>query len=532
MSANIDTRARRPRRFHHLPVVALAAPALIVAGCTAGGSDATGQGGAASGKTAIVLAFKHEVNTLDPLRADYAMTDMIDDTLYDALVEYDATNKLVGKLASDYAVSADGRSVTFTIRSSATFHDGTPVTAEDVKFTFDRYAKLGQGVASTLRSYAGSTVTDATHLTVQLKSANAFFVGSLANIYILSKATVTKNAGTDDGQAWLQSHDAGSGPFTTSGSPTTDGATVTRFDKYWGFDAKRPSQVTFRRIDESATQRDELKAGNVDIAWGLSAADAKAVTGNGIEVKNLKTAGQTQVVFNTQSGPTANPAVRRVVSDAFDYAGGLTKLLGGTGSIASGLLSDALSCQPAGQRPATHDVAQAKQTLSEAGLTNVSLSLRFQPADAVQTQLATLLQSDLQEAGVTVKLVPVAFPDYLKLLGSPSTIPQMMLLNDYAKTPDPGQTLNSLYNSANIGSTNKSAYSNPKVDDLLKQAANTVDPAARCKIDAQAQSLITADVPVASLYQIAFPVGYRSGILGVEPSWSVAPMAVSNVRVS
>jgi peptide/nickel transport system substrate-binding protein len=509
--------------------VLCAAPLLLASACTAGGA-ASGAADTGGGKS-IVVAFKHEVNTLDPVHADYAMTDMIDDTLYDALVAYDKDNKLVGKLASAFSVAPDGKSVTFTLRDGATFHDGSPVTASDVKYTLDRYARIGQGVASALKSYAGTTVTDPHHLTITLKQPDSFFVGSLQNVYILSQAIVSKHAGSDDGQAWLQANDAGSGPFQANGSPATDGATVARYDKYWDFDPKRPTQITFRRIDESATQRDELKAGNVDIAWGLSANDAQAVQGNGIQVAYLKTAGQTQVVFNTQTGPTANPAVRQAVQDGFDYTGGLSKLLGGHGAVASGLLSDALTCRPDGSAPAGQDIAKAKKVLADAGLSNVKLTLRFQPADAVQTQIATLLQSDLAEAGVTVQLVPVAFPDYLKLLASPATIPQMMLLNDYAKTPDPAQTLNSLYNSSSIGSTNKSAYKNAAVDALLNQARTTTNDAARCDLDKRAQSLISADAPVASLYQVAFPVGYRSGISGVEPDWAVAPMAISGVRV-
>ncbi|MEA5455729.1 ABC transporter substrate-binding protein [Sinomonas sp. JGH33] len=523
------TSPHRSKSSARLAFYAAPLAAALLAGCTAGGSSG-GAAAADGGSSSIVVAFKHEVNTLDPLRADYAQTNMIDNAIYEPLVKFDGSNKLVGQLASEFTVAPDSSSVSFSLRSGVTFHDGSPLIAADVKYSLDRYIRLGQGIASALSGYQSTTVTDDSHVVVHLKAPNAYFVNGLANVYIVEAALVTKNAGTDDAQGWLQAHDAGTGPFQSDGQAGTDGAALSRYDKYWAFDAKRPSHIVFRRIDESATERDELKAGNVDIALGLSATDAASLKGTDKEVAFLKTAGQTQLFFNTSSGPTANPQLRQGLQLAFDYKGGFDKILNSNGSIASGILSDTLSCRP-DSVTSSQQIDKAKQLISQSGLGSQALELRFQPSDPVQTQLATLFQSNLRDIGVTVNLVPIAFPDYLKSLGSAATIPSMMLLNDYALTPDPGSTLDKLYNSKNIGSTNKAAYKNATVDGLLNQTRTLADVTKRCDLYKQIQDQVSKDAASVNMYQVAFPVGYRDGLSGITPDWSVTPMSVFNVRV-
>jgi|GEM_PF-1213870 len=526
---NINPRHFKPSTRMAILTVPLLASMLTA--CTAGGSSGGSAGGAASGgSSSIVVAFKHEFNTMDPLRSDYAQTNMVDNILYEPLIKFDDKNNMVGALATEFKAAPDAKSVSFTLRDNVTFHDGTPLTGKDVKFSLDRYVRLGQGIASQLQGYASTTVVDDKHVVVNLKEPNAFFINGLANVYILEADLVSKNAGTDDAQGWLQSHEAGSGPYQGTGTSSADGTTVARYDKYWGFDEKRPTQMVFRRIDESATERDELKAGNVDVAFGVSAVDAAALKDQqNIDVAFLKTSGQTQLFFNTSTGATANPQIREGLKLAFDYAGGFQKILNGNGSVSSGTVSDAFTCRPENSAPSAQDKDKAKQLL--AGLGSQALELRYQSVDSVQTQLATLFQSNLKDLGVTVNLVPIAYPDYLKTLSSPSTIPSMMLLNDYILTPDPGASLDKLYNSKNIGSTNKGAYSNPKVDALLAQARTISDAAKRCELYKQVETQVAADSVSANLYQVTFPVGYRKDLKGVVFDWSATPMSFFNVRV-
>ena len=156
---------------------------------------------------------------------------------------------------------------------------------------------------------------------------------------------VTANAGSDQGQTWLASHDAGSGPYVLSAQDSSGNNVETRFADYWGFAPTRPAKITFRRIDESATQLAELKAGNINYANNLTVADKQSLTGDsGVKTDNLKLINQQYVYFNTTTGPTANVQVRRALQMVFDYEGALKSVLLGEGQVATGPLPLGMSC--------------------------------------------------------------------------------------------------------------------------------------------------------------------------------------------
>lgn len=507
-----------------VPLIAVGA--LALGGCAAAEDAQGGSGGTQN--SALVVAYSNPLNTLDPVHSDYNQTNTIADVVYDTLLTYTPDNQLTGELATDFTLAPDARSVAVTLRSGVTFHDGSPLTADDVAYTLDRYKKVGQGIASYLTDYASTTVTDPTHLTINLGRANGLFPASLSKLYILEKKLVTANTGTDEGQGWLQSHDAGSGPYAiTTG---TGDVVATRYPGYWDLDPKRPTQYTFRRIDESATKRDELKAGNVDIALALQAPDAKALDGAaGVTVANLNVPNGAYIFMNTSAGPTANVAVRKALRLAYDYSGGLAQIRNGAGTIENGPLPQTLPCLVSSPAFA-QNLEQAKAELQQAGITDLHLTMRFQPAISDQAREATLFQSDLRTIGVTLDLQPIAFADYLSSLSKPSTIPQLMLLQDTAALPDAGVYLTKAYNSASTG-TNRAAYHNPQVDSLLNQAATTTDAIARCGMYQQAQSIINDDAPSVSMYTLTAPVGYRSGLTGITASQTVYPLSLKGVRV-
>lgn len=458
--------------------------------------------------TTVVISNVGQMNTLDPLRADYSQTNLIDNTLYDTLIQYDYDQKLVPGLATEFSMASDARSVQITLRPDVKFHDGTPMTAKDVAYTLDRLKRLGAGVASLIEGYDTTEIADDTHLTIKLSTPNSLFLGSLSKIYIINSALVSANAGADDGQGWLQGHDAGTGPYQIA-EISGDNVTVSQFDGYWNKVEGRPSAFLFRRIDESATSLSELKAGNVDLAFRLNDRDAvTAAADPALRVLTLSIPFQAEIVFNTRSGPTADPRVRKAIRLAYDYNGGLKGLRLGNGSLANGPVPNTLACRP--DLPLVkQDQAEAKTLLAEAGVPNLQLTLRFQPAFEVQAREATLLQSNLREIGVTLNLEPIAFPNWLASLKDINSLPQMMLFEDFAQFPDPGIMLVKGYKSDAIG-TNRTGYSNPEVDKLLDEVMATSDYDARCKIYAKVQELIDADSVMLDMYSLKRPLVYRA----------------------
>ena len=280
-------------------LIGLAVTSSLVACTSAARTDADG----GPGDRPVVLAYQNQISTLDPIRADYAQTNFVDQALYDTLVTYDADNEIVGQLASEFVPSPDARSIQMTLRA-ATFHDGAPVTAEDVRYTLDRTAALGQGIAGQMTGYLGTTVTGPQSLTIELTEPNSLFLGALSKIYILNSALVKANEGPTGVRPISRATMPGPGPTSSAGPGGADTYTLTRFDDYWAGDAGRPASLVYRRIDESATQSAELKAGNIDVSFGLTNADAEALDGfSGVTVQSQPVNLQANIFFNVMNGP-------------------------------------------------------------------------------------------------------------------------------------------------------------------------------------------------------------------------------------
>jgi peptide/nickel transport system substrate-binding protein len=511
--------------------VAFAVSALVLSACSSSksssaGTSAGGSSDAAAKKT-IVIANFNEVDTLDPVHADYAQTNIIDGAVYDTLVTYDSSGKVVGKLASSFALSSDATSISFTLRS-AKFHDGTPVTAKDVAYTLDRYKKLALGVATLIPAYKSTTVTDDTHGVIELTGPTSTFLGALSKIFILNSALVTAHAGSDDGQAWLADKDAGSGAYSVSDFNGGKEVVVSAFSDYWDPATGRPGKIVIRRVDQSSTQRQGIESGDIDVALGLTPQDAAAVTGKqGIKVATF-TNNETYVFFNTSEGPTANPAVRKAVQLAYDYSGDIKDIQLGLGTPGDGVLPANVACR-ATLTPAAQNLDQAKQLLADAGISNLHLTLSYQPNFQAMTREATLLQSNLKAIGVTLTLTPITFPNLLASLKSFKTVPQMAILINGPQYPDPGQMLSGFASTA-VGS-NFAAYSNPKVDSLLAEALRNPDETARCATYKQAQELIYADSPAVFMNNLASNIAYKPGVSGVAASLTINPIDPTALRV-
>lgn len=456
----------------------------------------------------VIVSGAGSVNTLDPIASNYFQTNDLTSRMYSPLITYDLDLNVIGDLASDYTVAQDAQSITFTLRDGATFHDGTPVTSKDVAYTLDRIKRLATGVASYIGIYESTEITDDSTFTIKLSQPSSLFLTSLSRIYIINSALAEANAGTDDSQAWLAANDAGSGPYKLTGVSGND-ITIDWAESYWGDRGDRPLSFVFRRVDESAPKRDELRIGNIDVAKNVQQRDLDMIENEpGVSVVYGTAPTVHGVYFNTQVGPTSDPRVRNAIRLAYDYEGAFAGIHRNKGSLPAGQLPDALPCKP--DLPVVHrDVEGAKALLAEAGQSSLTLTLRFQPAFEEQVQQATLMQSNLAEVGITLNLEPIAFPNYLQMLQDPDQIPQMMLLGENSLFPDPGVFLSTTFMTGKVG-TNRSGYSNSEFDELMTSAIATVDADARCEIYKDAQVILEQDSPFMPIWYAGAYAAFRS----------------------
>src|SRR5262249_34864359 len=221
---------------------------------------------------------------------------------------------------------------------------------------------------------------------------------------------------------------------------------------------------------------------------------------------------------------------RKAVRMAFDYQGAMNKIYAGQAELANGPLPTDIACHPDLPAPA-QNLDAAKSTLAQAGITDLSLTLFFQPNFPEQQQEATLLQSNLKQIVVNLELTPIAFADWLARLSDRNNIPQMFLLKDFAQFPDPGAMLGPYYSSTAIGS-NRSGYANPQVDALLQQALASPDADAQCKNYEQAQQLINNDAVAINMYTVEDIYGYSQAVTGVHTATAASGPYIPDLHVS
>jgi peptide/nickel transport system substrate-binding protein len=481
---------------------------------TGGGGESAAEGGGGERENTLIIADNEPPQTFDPIQATNSTVDEVVIPAYDTLVDYDANNELGNRLAESYEVSEDGLSIDVTLRE-ATFHDGSPVTSEDVAYTLDRIKELGVGVASELASYDSTEVTDDRTFTIRLSAPFAPFVPALSRVYILNSELVEQNRGQDFGQTWLASNDAGSGPYQLEEYVTNQQATFSRYEDYWGGFEGQAEQVVFRYLPEAATQRDALQRGEVDVAMDIATTDLQALeSSDAVEIDRADTLVQLYIFFNTQKGATADPRVREAVRLAYDYQAHVDQILAGNGSVAEGPLPAAMECH-ADIPPSEQDLERARALLEEAGQSDLSLTMTYLPVIEEHDRAGTLLQSALREIGVDLQLQGVTFPAYVDLIANVETTPDLGMIYAFPVYPDPNAVLFINFHSQFIGGGyNYAAYANPEVDALVQEAQQLTDLEERCPLYEQAQEIVEGDAVTVNIATPQAVAVHRAGLEG------------------
>lgn len=504
-----------PHRRRSLLAGCLLTVTTLLAASACGGSM---EARSADRRSTLVIAENEPPASFDPVQADNSTVDEVVIPAYDSLVQYDGHNKLRGQLARTWKPAPDGRSVTFTLRDDVTFHDGTKLTAHDVRYTLDRIKKLGTGVASQLDAYRSTEVIDDTHLTIRLKQPFAPFLAILSRVYILNADLVKKHAGSDNGQTWLGDNDAGSGPYRLTSYTPNQRASFTRYDTYWGGQRSQAREVVFTYVADSSTQRALLMSGDVDIAMDINPFDWKALASDKrYVVDKANTLVQLYAFFNTQKGPTADRRVRKAISLAYDYTSHVKNILHGAGHRAHGPLPTAMPCHTASVPQPAFDLDEARRLLKQAGHPHLKLHMAYLTAIDEEDRAGTLLQSTLRKIGVDLQLDATTFPQYTEEIKKVSTTPDLGMTYAFPAYPDPDAVLSINFDSTYIGNGyNYASYKNVRVDSLVRRAQTAIDQKKRCELYGKAQKLIAEDYVALNISNPQYVTVLRSGLTGYQ----------------
>ncbi|HEY3104361.1 MAG TPA: ABC transporter substrate-binding protein [Pyrinomonadaceae bacterium] len=472
---------------------------------------------------AFVIALSDNIKTIDPIGSPTvdAASERVRVLMFNSLVKKNEKFDYVPELASEIKRSDDGLTFTFTLRDGITFHDGRPFTSADAKYTLDtvlansfaKSASFFEGTGATRKGYIRTVeAPDARTLVVRLITPWTGLMPNLVAIPVIP---------TDSYES-QKTHPLGTGPFKFKSYDQSQQVVDLEANLNYWEGAPHIRNVRVRVISDSNAMQAELQSGRVDIAplpTSLSPDAIKALGSNtNLAVHQFTGSNLNLLTFNTKEAPLDNVKVRQAIAYAIDRESMIRDLLLGQGKIAHSILPESSWAYTAGQTY-QFDPTMAKKLLDEAGLRdpdgdgpqmriNKPIVFRISGSSASARQFAGVIQNYLKNVGLPVSIETSELNVLLESLRRGQF--QMTYGQWVGGNQDP-IFYRDLFATSEIptetrAARNRGRYSNPELDQILAEAANTYDHAKAAPLYAKAQDIISGDVPV-------FPLWYQANMV-------------------
>lgn len=472
---------------------------LALAGAGLAAATFPAQLSAQSGKI-LIIASNQDIPNFDPHTASGYSAAFLLRNVYDPLVRVAGNPpEAVPGLAESWEISADGTEYTFKLNPEATFHSGNKVTAEDVVYSFVRTLELAKGNSWMIRDIvdpAGVVAIDEGTVRITLAKPFAAFLAVLPWQFIVEKAVVEANLGEDQGQTWLMTNLAGSGPFTVARYEPGTLYQLARAETAWQPGGGNLDGVIWQLLRETATQRLALERGEVHIAVDLTSEDIDALKDAPGVVLVIEPEYRTfSIKMNTENGPLTDINLRKAISHAVNYealveAAGYAELM--VGPLPNGILG----ADPDLDVP-RQDLEKAKEYLAQSEFPDGGITLRMVHVTGLEQQrrFSLIMLDSLKALNIDLEIQPMAWPDMVASTASPETFPDFFPVYQTANYGDPDNIAFAAYHSASNGNWQNAVYSNPEVDALIEEGRTTIDPEARAEIYRRFQDAVVADAP-------------------------------------
>ncbi len=453
----------------------------------------------------IVFAGRQAIPVLDPhVRYDWS-TRMIQQAVYDALVKYEGDPAEIKPwLAESWETSEDGKTWTFKLVENAKFHNGDPVNAEAVRYSFERGLKLNKGVAWMLKDFLapeGITVVDDYTVQFELKAPYAPFLSFMPWWFIVNPEQVKANEVDGDyGEKWLTENAAGSGPFKLGRwEPNVlyEIEAVADYWKGWPQGENRPAGFIYRIIREPSAQRASLQRGEVDIVEGLTSDDYVQIANTpGIEIQNHKGMTTFGIKFNTQQGPTADINLRKAIAYALDYDA-LIQIYNGAASLQTSPLPDAMRGHIDVPDIPRQDMAKAKEYLAKSQYPDGGITLPYVHVAGLEEarRIGLVLLENLKELNINVEITPEQWPNMVANGSRVETSPAMTSVYVTPISTDPDAVAYQYHKNSWGQYYAMAFYDNPEVAGMIDKARASTDWDERADLYAKIQTQIVADQP-------------------------------------
>ncbi|WP_391481387.1 ABC transporter substrate-binding protein [Nereida sp. NH-UV-3] len=455
----------------------------------------------------VTIAIQLEPPNLDPTgAAAQAIDSVMYSNVFEGLTRFMSDGAVVPGLAKSWDISADGLSYTFNLQTGVTFHDGTTMDAEDVKFSLDRARAEDSTNAQKglFANIAAVDVIDAATVKVTLSQPTGNFLFNMAwgDAVIVAPESAETNATAP----------VGTGAYRFVDWVQGDRLELTRNADYWG-DAPAIQNATFRFISDPTAAFAAVMAEDVDAFAGFPAPEniPQFEADPRFQVLKGNTEGETILSTNNKMPPFDNKLVRKAVAHAIDRQAIIDGAMFGLGT-------------PIGTHFAPHnpnyvdltgnsqyDPELSKKLLAEAGFADGFTTTLKLPPPSYARRGGEIIAAQLREVGIDAQISNLEWAQWLE---------------EVFRGKDFGLSIVSHTEPMDIGIYANPdyyfQYDNPAFQALMDDLNKATDPGERAALMAQAQTIISEDYVNGYLFELAYPTIAKAGLQGM---WENQPTA-------
>lgn len=479
----------------------LAYPSIAVAQ-----TDAAKQGG--------VLRLAYTSGTvregLDPARLREGNESMYCANIYDRLLRIENDFSVTAELAETWNANEDGSAWTFVLRDGVKFSDGTPLTSDDVAYSFGRLLDEATkspsfAVLSQMLEPGGIKGVDERTIEFTLKAPNTVFPQQIAtrNFAIVKKGTSEFTVETA----------IGSGPFVLKSFTPGESWELVRNPNYGRKGLPYLDGVQQVKIDEPATLVQSLLSGQTDLIGQVGPAQARQVEGSSnAHIVSSPNSGFMYVVMDLTQAPFTDPRIVKAVKTAVDRQALLNVVFQGHGTLTTDVnIWPEHPSYPPQLGVRAQDIEESKRLLAEAGHADgIDLELFTSPSLSGMVELATAFAEIVRPAGIRVAIKQENSGTYWSQVWQ--TKPMYV---SYSGARPPVATIGNLY-------TTKPAYAetkinNPEIDRLLAQVRASLDEKKQNELLQQAWYIIANEAGASISFAVNQLWGIQNKVMGVRP---------------
>ena len=467
--------------------------------------------GAAAAKDDITVGLQLEPPHLDPTSAAAGAIDsVLYSNVFEGLTRFDSAGAVIPGLAKSWEISEDGLTYTFTLNEGVTFHDGSTMDAEDVKFSLDRIGAEDSANAQKAL-YAAITevnVIDPTTVEIKLSEANGNMLFNLAwgDAVIVAPESIEG----------IKQTPIGTGAFKFDSWTQGDKIELSRNENYWGTPAVL-TKATFKFISDPTAALGAMMAEDIDVFSGFPAPEnlPQFEADPRFQVLIGSTEGETILAMNNKQAPFDNVKVREAMSHAIDRQAIIDGAMFGYGT-------------PIGTHFAPHnpdyvdltgnsafDPEKSKALLAEAGFPDGFETTLFLPPPSYARRGGEIIAAQLAAVGIKAEITNVEWAQWLEAVFKGKNFG--LTIVSHTEPMDIGIYANPDY---------YFQYDNPAFQELMTKLNSTTDPDMRTAMLGEAQNMISADYVNGYLFQLAALSVAKAGVQGL---WSNAPTQATDL---